>query len=223
MPRRKAKREFTFYTSMNMVEMTGRTAKNIHELLDGLQEVEGACIFYHTHQAFLEHRYALREYPHDFAYWSSYCLQDEILAEKLSWVNINEFTSIRSLRQELIKVIKGYLNEFGVVRDVLPGLEFHFCKSISIAVPTNYVVWNLVDFCTALENVGLYSFYYHFFVARLRFERHTNDFSVWFEEALDNPKLAKEISSINPYMFTLEELKKRIIDLVKLEIKLGER
>jgi hypothetical protein len=41
-----------------------------------------------------------------------------------------------------------------------------------------------------------------------------NDFSIWFRESLGEEKLASEISRIDPYTYTLEGLRNKIIRIV---------
>jgi hypothetical protein len=215
----RAKEGFTFYTFLNIVELVGKKAKNARELLSHLRRVEGSSIFYHTHQAFLEHPYTPSEYPHDFAYWASAALQDMVLGEKLAAININEYSNIRSLREALIHTLEEHIKESRTVYHCPEGREFYFCKSISIAIPTNYTAWNLKEFADALEKVGIYSLYYHFFIARLRLGKHTNDFSNWIRNSLGLSGLAERIEKLNPYMYTLEKLKEKIVEEVRMEDK----
>jgi len=77
------------------------------------------------------------------------------------------------------------------------GDEFHFCEAKSFVSPTGLVRtmprsclkwWRVTDACL----------YYHFFQARLRLERPTNDFSIWLKK-LGAPKLAQAVDRLNPY------------------------
>jgi hypothetical protein len=54
--------------------------------------------------------------------------------------------------------------------------------------------------------------HFHFFEARLRLERPTNDFSQWLAD-LGETRLALKIDKLNPYAMTLEELKHEIVKL----------
>ncbi|MCM8792836.1 MAG: DUF5752 family protein, partial [Candidatus Omnitrophica bacterium] len=58
----------------------------------------------------------------------------------------------------------------------------------------------------------------HIFEARLRLEKKTNDFSFWIEDSLGNKKLANEISCLDPYTRTLEDLRIGIIKLIEKEL-----
>jgi hypothetical protein len=80
-------------------------------------------------------------------------------------------------------------------------------------VPTPYLVADLKEFCSALEQVSLNTLYFHVFEAPLRLKRDENDFSAWFR-LLGKEKLASEISSFDPYTITLERLRKRLLTTV---------
>jgi hypothetical protein len=56
--------------------------------------------------------------------------------------------------------------------------------------------------------------YFHFFEARLRLERRTNDFSAWLG-SIGETELAERIDRLNPYDYTLDELKQKIIELAE--------
>jgi hypothetical protein len=169
---------FIFHTERRLVSLTGLRAKNLHELLSALREVSGSSIFYHTHQQYLSHHFEKPLFYNDFALWVSHALQEERLAEKLAAIDLLAFTSIRQLREAIIAVIETYLDENGGrIRDCPPGDEFHFCKSKSFIMPTGIVAHEVPEFFNKLPQVTNISMYFHFFEARLRLERPTNDFS----------------------------------------------
>jgi hypothetical protein len=58
------------------------------------------------------------------------------------------------------------------------------------------------------------SLYYHVFDAHLRLENGENDFSRWFR-SLTLEGLADEVSRLDPYAYTLEGLRKRLLVLVE--------
>ena len=60
--------------------------------------------------------------------------------------------------------------------------------------------------------MSINSLYYHMFDAKLRLERGENDFSAWFR-GLGLEALAREMHSLDPYTYTLEGLRKRIMVL----------
>ena len=66
-----------------------------------------------------------------------------------------------------------------------------------------------------LKRITINSLYFHVFESRLRLERSVNDFSYWIEDSLDMPELAEKISNLDPYTYTLEGLRAKIIDIIK--------
>jgi len=206
---------FIFYTERRLVALTGLKAKNLPELLNGLRQVSGASIFFHTHHQYLSHHFEKPVFYNDFARWVSEALQEQRLAEQLAAIDLLTFTTIRQLREAIIPTIENYHNENGGrARECPPGDEFHFCKSQSFIMPTGLVAQEVADFFANLPRVSNVSLYFHFFEARLRLERPTNDFSQWLAERGEQA-LAQAIDQLDPCIMTLDELKSEIIKFGK--------
>jgi hypothetical protein len=208
---------FVFQTEHRMVMLTGRSAGNLAELLDHIRQVSGSSIFYHTHHQYLSHHFEKPVFHNNFASWVSLSLLEEALSEKLVAIDILSFSSIRDLRESIIKTIEAYLAEIGGrLQNCLPGQEFHFCESKSFIMPNGLVACDIPDFFAKLPKVANTSLYFHFFESRLRLERPANDFSDWlcYRGA---EGLARAIDRLNPYRMTMEELREEIIDLGRLE------
>ena len=206
---------FHFYTERRVVELTGLKAKNLPELWDALHQVSGASIFYHTHHQYLAHHFEKPLFYNDFALWASHALQEGRLAEQLAAIDLLSFTSIRQLREAIIAMIEKYLKENGGrSRECPAGDEFYFCKSKSFIMPTGIIASDVPDFFAVLPHVTTVSLYFHFFEARLRLERPTNDFSRWLADCGEQ-ELAGAIDRLDPYLLTLDELKDEIIQLGK--------
>src|SRR3972149_12271886 len=126
-------KSFVFYTSVPLVELTGRAARNVRQLAEAVEGAEASSIFFHTHASVREHHFLSQEYPSDFAYWVAEILQEKALGERLAFVDIRHFTSIDALRAEILSILKSQGGK-RVEREVLPGLEFSFRKSIHIVV-----------------------------------------------------------------------------------------
>ncbi len=204
---------FVFKTERRLVTLTGLRASDLQALIKGLREVTGASIFYHTHHQYLSHHFQRPLFQSDFAIWVDRALQEVRLAEKLTAIDLLGFSSIRQLREAILTTIEIYLAEAAwPARQCLPGDEFHFCKSKSFIMSTGVVAHDVPDLFRKLSGVSTTSLYFHFFEARLRLERPTNDFSQWLCEHRED-KLASAIDKLNPYMLTLDELRERIIDL----------
>ena len=83
-------------------------------------------------------------------------------------------------------------------------------------MPSGIVAQDIHDFFAKLPRVSNASLYFHFFEARLRLEKQTNDFSEWLGYC-GATELAKAIDKLNPYLMTMEELREEIIRLGNLE------
>jgi Family of unknown function (DUF5752) len=206
-------RPFVFYTERRLVRLTGRRACTLAELAGHLEEVSGSCVFYHTHHLYLSRHFVKPLFFNDFANWAIEALQERELGEKLAAIDLLDFQAIRPLRTAILTTTRGTLEaRRGRERFCPPGDEFHFCESQSFIMPTGVVAEGVKDFFRKLPKVTNVSLFFHFFEARLRLGRPTNDFSLWLA-ACGEPGLAKAIDALDPYMVTLDELKQQIIRL----------
>jgi len=126
-----------------------------------------------------------------------------------------DFTSLGKLREALVGAIRGSVeSNGGRVRECPPGDEFHFCEVKSFIMPTGMVADDLASFSDHLRHITNSSTFFHFFEARLRLERPTNDFSMWLD-GIGERRLADEIDRIDPYNMTLEHLRQQIYVLCR--------
>lgn len=216
----KAQEPFRFYTRLHLTELTGLRASNLTQLLGLLKEVPGSCIYHHTHRFLQQHQYLSPEPPNDFAYWVAEVLGDDELGEKLASIDTVQFSTIRGLRERIICSIENYLNTnlLAKIRFASEEEEFYFVKSVSFVIPTNYIAHDLIEFVDLLKKITIDSIYFHIFEARLRFEKKTNDFSIWIEASTGDKKLADKISHLDPYTHTLEDLRRVLIRLIEKNI-----
>jgi len=208
---------FKFFTSVPLVELTGQKAKNLKELKAIIEEIDGSSIYYHTHHYVREHHFFSQEYPSDFAYWVAEVLQEKPLGEKLAILDLRNFPTIRSLREKIVELIQEYLDTSGRTRDVQPGLEFYFRRTISIIISTPYQASSLGDFRRCLERADIHSLYFHLMESRLRVRGETNDFSRWIRENFDKENLAKAIEDLDPYFYPLEQTKEKLLKILARE------
>jgi septum formation topological specificity factor MinE len=214
---RKQKEAFRFYTRLNLAELTGLKANKLGKLLKFIKEVPGSCIYHHTHRFLQQHQYLSPEPPNDFAYWVSEVLGEDALGEELASIDTIQFETIRSLREKIVETIEKYIktNPDSKARFAKEGEEFYFIKSISFVCPSNYVASDLKEFLEILKKITVDSVYFHIFEARLRLEQGDNDFSNWIRTSLGNAGLAEKISRLDPYTYTLEELRKALIKIIQ--------
>jgi hypothetical protein len=211
----KDKKPFRFCTRLNLPELTGLRAATLKQLAKIVKDAPDSCIYNHTHSFLQQHQYLSPEPPNDFAYWVSNVLGEKELGEKLSGINTIQFGSIDSLRRKIAATINRYLKEnpLARLRSVGEGDDFHFIKSVSFVFLTSYEAHDLKEFVEILKKITIDSIYFHIFEARLRLGRGENDFSNWIRNFIGDDELANELSGLDPYNYTLEELRAMIIQL----------
>jgi hypothetical protein len=213
---KRAQEPFRFYTRMHLSELTGLKAATLGQLASLIKEVPESAIYNHTHRFLLQHEYLSPEPSNDFAYWVKEVLGEPKLGDRLLRIDTVQYPSLEQLRKRIVATIEAYLKVhlLANVKFAKSGDEFHFIKSISFILSTDYLAYDLLEFGEMLEKVTIDSVYFHVFEARLRLGRKTNDFSNWIENSFGDKELAQEISSLNPYTYTLEELRSKIISLI---------
>lgn len=213
----KAKEPFKFCTRLHLSELTGLRATTLGQLLALIKEVPGSCIYHHTHRFLQQHQFLSPEPPNDFAYWVTDILREDELGERLVSIDTIQYSTIRDLREKIASTVENYLKDspLAKLKFARSGEEFHFIKSVSFILPTNYIAYDLEEFAEVLKKITIDSIYFHIFEARLRLEKPTNDFAFWVENSLGDEKLANNISSFDPYTSTLEDLRKTIIRIIE--------
>ncbi len=157
----------------------------------------------------------IQEYTNDFSHWASEDLEERTLAELLSNIDPYSFKSIEDLRIELIRVIDNYLDNFPEPREVLPGDEFYFNETMTFVFPAGVKARNLAEFLIAVKYLSESSLYYHFYEARVRLRKGSDDFSKWIDEVVKAPEIAAELRNIDPFMHNIEGLREHIVEIVE--------
>ncbi len=207
---------FVFHTERRLVALTGVKAANLAELLDGVLEVPGSSIFYHTHHQYLSHHFQKPLFYNDFARWVADALHEDQLAEQLAAIDLLAFTAVRQLREAIAEKIRERLAEGAPARDCRPGDELRFCRSKSFILPLPLTAKTPAEMFEMLSQVTNASLYFHFFEARLRLGKGTNDLSEWLS-AQGEKEMAEAIDSLDPYVRTLDELKADILRIGRRE------
>ena len=218
----KAKEPFMFCTRLHLSELTGLRATTLGQFLALIKEVPGSCVYHHTHRFLQQHQYLSPEPPNDFAYWVADVLGEDELGERLASIDTIQYSTIRSLREKIASTIENYLKDspLAKLKFARSGEEFHFIKSVSFILPTNYIAYDLKEFAEVLKKITIDSIYFHIFEARLRLEKPTNDFSFWIENSFGNKELGEDISGFDPYTRTLEDLRNTIIQIIERRISI---
>lgn len=216
----KAKEPFKFYTRLHLTELTGLRAINLSQLAALIRKVPGSCIYHHTHRFLQQHQYLSPEPPNDFAYWVSEILGEEELGEKLASIDTIQYSTIRSLRDKIAATIEDYLknNRLAKLRFAREDEEFNFIKSVSFILPTDYSANDLKELLVIIKKITNNSIYFHMFESRLRLERMDNDFSNWIRNSVGDKELADEISRFDPYTYTLDGLRNKLITMLEKRI-----
>ncbi len=221
-PPKKAKEPFRFYTRLNLKELTGLKAKNLKELLDYIKKVPNSVIFYHTHDFIEEYQYLVPQPSNEFALWIGNILGYEAVAEKLSTIDIYEFSNMEEIRKRISDILEEYINSNPSEKECDEGEEFHFIKSVSVVMPTPYIAHDLREFVQILKFISPNSLFFHIYEARLRLGKVTNDFSLWLKESLGEEDLAEKIINIDPYMDTIENIREKIVSIIEEHLETEE-
>ncbi len=215
---------FEFKSRLILTELLGRRAATLSELTDGIREVPLSSIYHHTHRFLQQHHFLSPEPPNDFAYWATNMLNDEIAGERLASIDVTQFVKLSDLRKRFLQLLENYQAErseaaagkgknFGSEARCPEGEEFHFMGSHIFVIPTGKVAWNVADFVDILKSISIHSIYFHMFEAKLRLEKGDNDFSIWLRSA-GRTEEASEISGLDPYTFTLEGLREKLLEIM---------
>lgn len=208
-------KSFEFKQCISVLKATGKKAKNLYELRDGIAVVSDGSIFHHTYQYFLKGH--ILEYTNDFAQWAAESLEESALAEHLSNIDPYNFKNINELRKELLSVIDSYIEKFPFPREARAGDEFFFNETVTLIFPINLRAKNLAEFLLAIKYIEDEALYYHFYEARVRLG--VDDFSLWIENTLGNKMLAKEIREIDPYIHNMQGIRSKIIAAIERCLK----
>lgn len=206
-------RPLRFLTHFHLVKLLGLKAKNLVELLEGLQTVPASSVFYHTHRFLKQHQFLYPEPPNDFAYWLINVLNMEGLGESFASIDTVSYKNVETLRTAYLEIITEYLKKDSFIPNAPKGEEFQFITCKTFCIQTPYLAHNLVEFREALEKVSIHSLYFHIFESRIRLGKEENDFSAWLKD-IGQLELAKEVARIDPYSMTLEKLRQKIIGMV---------
>jgi hypothetical protein len=209
-----AENVFQFSSSASLEKLTGHKAYTLDELVNVIRSCPDSSIFYHTFSAFRRLREVRVPYANDFALWVSRSLNEEALAEKLATINLTEHNTIEDLRTRILEIVEGYRSRNPLAFEKRADEPFYLFDAIRIVWLTDKFAYDLKSLRQVLEGISLDSLYFHFIEARLRTGLHADDFSTWIERSLKCTTLAQKIRSIDINVYTLEELRKRIGQLI---------
>ena len=210
-----ARSPFYFNSAAHLLRIGRQRAINLNELLEAVKSCPDDSIFQHTFQTLQEHHFIREGFSNDFAHWAFAACNEVGLAERLSSLDVREFTSIKVLRERIISIVEDYLKKNPRSGDRAALEPFYFCASDTVVVPTPFVARNLQEFAEGLQKVSIHAIHYHFIEARLRLKLNSNDFSVWLDEELDLGMMADKINRIDIYTSTLQDVRRAILRVVQ--------
>jgi hypothetical protein len=210
-----ARQPFYFNTAAHLLRIGRQRAYNLNELLEGVKTCPDDSIFQHTFQTLQEHHFIREGFSNDFAHWAFAACNEVGLAERLSSIDVREYTSIKALRDRVVHMVDDYLKKNPRSGDRAALEPFYFCASDSVVIPLPVVARNLQEFTEGIEKVSIHSIHYHFIEARLRLKLNSNDFSMWLEEELDLGRLADKINRIDIYTSTLQDVRRAILRILQ--------
>lgn len=205
---------FQFSSSASLGKLTGRRAHNLEELLTIIKACPDSSIFFHTFSTFRKMREVQVPFNNDFALWISQNLAEEALAEKLTAIELAEHNTIESLKDRIIAIIENHKKENPLVFQRIAAKPFYLCDAVRMVYLTDRFAYNLQSLREELNSISVDSIYFHFIESRLHTQLETDDFSRWIEESLNMPDLAARIRNIDIHIYTLEGLRKRLIELI---------
>jgi hypothetical protein len=206
---------FIFKKVIYLVEVTGQRARTLDEMLRALAVVPADSVGYHMHREFLAYKFAPLEYPNDFAYWTAKVLGDEILGEKLANLRVFRHRSLDGLRLEICRLVAEHLLAHPeAAKELAPsGRDFHFLVARSVVMDCNLTARTIEELTGALAEVESSSLYFHLFETRFAGgQGRENDFAEWLRLALGKEELAAKVANIDPYMFSLEQVRRTLLN-----------
>lgn len=210
-----ARTPFYFNSAATLIRIGRERATNLNEMLEGLRACPDASIFQHTFQTLREHHFIREGFSNDFAHWAFAACNEVALAERLSAVDVREYTSMKALRERLVGIFEGYLKSNPRAGERAAFEPFYFCAAETVMIPTPFVARNLAEFAGCIRQVSVHSIHHHFISARLRLKLNSNDFSVWLESELDLGTVADKLNRIDIYTSTLDDVRRAIIRIVE--------
>ena len=192
-----------------LVEASGQRAASLDELLRLLTVADPDTIGFHMHREFLQVKFAHAEWPNDFAYWATRVLGDEVLGERLANLRVTGHPDLGAVQRELARIVADHTLRFPQLAQVrVPqGREFNFCSAVKFVMTTGRSARTREELIAAIAEVESSSLFYHLFEAR-------NDFPSFAEEQLGDEVLAARLRRFDPYMFSLEQARAKLVQIL---------
>ena len=193
---------------------TGRKAINLAELRDNIEAVGGDSIYHHFWGGLLTPRFEEREFNNDFAGWTRHSLREPELAERLAAVNPAEGQDMETIRQEILDVIDGRLDESEISHWMPAARQFEFLRSQLVIFDTRRRMEKPADLAEQIPKMSTSSIFYHFIDARSRIQEPTDDFRLWLTGfGTEHDALCAQLAAIDPFFSSLSQIRQDLTEL----------
>ncbi|PYV14379.1 MAG: hypothetical protein DMG21_18420 [Acidobacteria bacterium] len=209
---------FQFATATYLTRILNQQARNLAELLQGLEECSDGSVFHHTFQSLGRHHFLTEGFSNDFAQWALASCNQPGLAERLASLDIRDYPSLKDLRADLLRVMGEYAQLHPAESRLSAFEPFYFCESVEVTVPLSFQAESLAEFRDGVARLSHSALNYHFIASRLRLHLGTNDFSNWLAKDLGLDSLARRVNRIDIYTNTIQSMQKKLIALIDQEM-----
>ncbi|MBN2721025.1 MAG: hypothetical protein JXR72_07990 [Proteobacteria bacterium] len=187
---------------------TGHRAFSLRELKDSVAKVHPGSLHHHFWGKMLSTAFDEPEFTNDFSGWAFHELHDKTTAERLSVLRPRDFSSIESLRREIIDSLEARLDESEKIHMTVADQPFYFVRSQLVIFNTGRAITSLGELGEAVSEMTLGSIFYHFIEATRRTPEGADDFSTWIRMAPgDHENVCSRVIAIDPYLAPLREIR----------------
>jgi len=191
---------------------TGRRARDLQELRDGVADAVVDCIYYHFWGGLLRPTFDDPRYHNGFAVWADHALHNKALAERLSVIDPKDHPDTNDLRTRVLQIIDSELQKGDDLVRAPEGSPFDFIRSQIVVFSTSRSLDDPSELTAALEKMTRTSVFYHFVDARRRTPAAVDDFTTWLND-IDRDgytRLTEKLAGIDPYFVTLAETRETL-------------
>ncbi len=189
-------------------------ALNLREFRERVATCSIDSIYHHFCETVLRPTFDDPEFHNDFARWARRGLHDHVLAERLEILNPYEYADLKDLRKAVLDILEDRLSEVHTITWALHDNQFFFHSATTVVFDTSLTIDSPEHLGEAVSQMTTGSIYYHFWEARRRTPKHTDDFTEWLR-GWDGKgaKMIKALSRIDFYYMRLRELQLTLVDL----------
>lgn len=196
-----------------------RPALNLRELYDRISVCSVDSIYHHFCETTLRPSFDDPEYRNDFAVWSRYILNDEILAERLGILDPYDFGDMEELRRAVLETIDDRLSGLSHIPSASLDKAFEFLQAYTMVFDTGRDIINPEDLPDAITQMTTSSLYYHFIEARRRVEGRLDDFTAWLLSWNGRgDSLVRALSEVDFYFPNLKELQSELSGTTEMSL-----